>query len=390
MGGGWLILNPLPSIAALCDNLAMHYDYLIVGSGLAGASLARMLANQGKKVLVLEQRHDVGGNIATHVEDGIILHDYGPHIFHTSYEEVWSFVNTYCEMYPFVNSPLANYQGEIYHLPFNMNTFKELWGVTTPEEAKAKIAEEVAKEHLGEPRNLEEQALSLVGRTIYEKLIKGYTEKQWGRPCNELPASIIKRLPLRFTYDNNYFNDTYQGLPRGGYSILIHSLLHGIDVKTGIDYLAKKNDYDVLADTIVYTGQLDAFFSYEEGKLEYRSLRFEKKKLGVDNYLHNPVVNFTASSVPYTRICEAKNFDPYCENKTSTILSYEYPDRYEDGKIPYYPINDERNSKLAALYSQKAVALAPRYFFLGRLANYRYFDMDDTILEALHLLTKLK
>jgi UDP-galactopyranose mutase len=368
----------------------MHYDYLIVGSGLAGASLARLLANKGKKVLVLEQRSEVGGNIATHVENGIILHDYGPHIFHTSYEDVWAFVNTYCEMYPFINSPLANYKGEIYHLPFNMNTFKELWGVTTPEEAKAKIAEEVAKEHLGEPKNLEEQALSLVGRTIYEKLIKGYTEKQWGRPCHDLPASIIKRLPLRFTYDNNYFNDTYQGLPRGGYSVLIHNLLHGIEVKTGVDYLAKKNDYDQLADTIIYTGQLDAFFGFSDGKLEYRSLRFEKKTLGVDNYLHNPVVNFTSNEVPYTRICEAKNFDLYCENKTSTILSYEYPDRYEDGKIPYYTINDERNSKLAALYTQKAVALSPRYYFLGRLANYRYFDMDDTILEALHLLTKLK
>jgi UDP-galactopyranose mutase len=368
----------------------MHYDYLIVGSGLSGASIARLLKDHGKNVLVLEQRKDVGGNIATHVENGIILHDYGPHIFHTSFEDVWAFVNKYCEMYPFINSPLANYHGEIYHLPFNMNTFHELWGVTTEEEAKAKIASEVEKEHLGEPRNLEEQALKLVGRTIYEKLIKGYTEKQWGRPCNELPASIIKRLPLRFTYDNNYFNDLYQGLPRGGYSVLIRNLLYGVEVKTGVDYLAKKNDFDGMADTVIYTGPLDAFFGFENGKLEYRSLRFEKKILGVDNYLHNPVVNFTANDVPYTRICEAKNFDPYCENKTSTILSYEFPDTYADGKIPYYPINDEKNGKLAQVYNEKALTLAPRYYFLGRLANYRYFDMDDTILEALKLFTKLK
>jgi UDP-galactopyranose mutase len=368
----------------------MHYDYLIVGSGLSGATLACLLVKKGKKVLVVEKRDEVGGNIATHVEDGIILHDYGPHIFHTSFEDVWTFVNEHCEMYPFVNSPLANYHGEFYHLPFNMNTFHELWGVNTEEEAKKKIAEEVAKEKLGEIHNLEEQALSLVGRTIYEKLIKGYTEKQWGRDCKELPASIIKRLPLRFTFDNNYFNDKYQGLPKGGYSVLIASLLKGADVRTGVDYLARRGNLDPLADQIIYTGRIDEYFNFEYGHLEYRSLRFENKKYDVDDFQHNPVVNFTAREVPYTRISEAKHFDPYCENHHSTIVTYEYPDTFAEGKVPYYTINDERNTSLYQKYLQKSLALGEKVHFLGRLASYRYFDMDDTIEEAIKLAATLK
>ncbi|MCH3910144.1 MAG: UDP-galactopyranose mutase [Bacilli bacterium] len=368
----------------------MIYDFLVVGSGLAGASLTRMLLDSGHSVIVVEKRHEFGGNVYTHVEDGIILHDYGPHIFHTSYEDVWEFVNKHCEMYPFVNSPLANYHDELYHLPFNMNTFHELWGVKTPEEAMAKIKEESEIEHIEEPKNLEEQALKLVGRTIYTKLIKGYTEKQWGRDCKDLPASIIKRLPLRFTYDNNYFNDTYQGLPKGGYSVLIDNLLKGATLVNDTDYLKEKNKFDSMAKTIVYTGRIDEFFSFEDGHLDYRSLRFEKKKLDVDVAQHNPVINFTAREVPYTRINEAKLFDPYCENKNSTFLTYEYPDTFQEGKIPYYTLNDERNTNLYKNYADKALKLAPRFLFLGRLANYRYFDMDDTILEAKKLFDRLK
>lgn len=344
-----------------------------------------MLTKHGKKVLVLEKRAAVGGNIATHVEEGIILHDYGPHIFHTSYPEVWDFVNQHAEMYPFVNSPLANFEGRLFHLPFNMNTFHELWGVTTEEEAKQKIAEEVAKEHLGEIHNLEEQAISLVGRTLYETLIKGYTEKQWGKPCQELPASIIKRLPLRFRYDNNYFNDTYQGLPKGGYSVLIENLLKGVEVRTSLDYFSAKSAFDALSDKVVYTGRIDEFFRFDEGHLEYRSLRFENKRYDVDDFQGNPVINFTSAKVPYTRISEAKHFDPFCQNHHSTIVTYEYPDAFKEGKIPYYTINDDKNMALYAKYQAKAMSIADKYVFLGRLANYKYFDMDDAIYEAFTL-----
>jgi len=367
----------------------MKYDYLIVGSGLSGATMARLLTDAGKKVLVVESREHVGGNVATHVEDGIVLHDYGPHIFHTSYDDVWAFVQKYVTMNPFINSPLANYHGEIYHMPFNMNTFHELWGVTTPEEAKAKIAEEVAKENIVEPHNLEEQALSLVGRTIYTKLIKGYTEKQWNRDCKDLPASIIKRLPLRFTYDNNYFNDTYQGIPEGGYSVFVEALLKGIKVETSCDYFAKKATLDDLAEHLIFTGRIDEFFAFKLGRLEYRSLRFENKKLPLNDYQHNAVVNFTAREVPYTRVNEHKHFMKECANKTSTILTYEYPADYHEGLIPYYTIADEKNGALAERYKALA-AEQSKVYFLGRLANYKYFDMDDTLKEAFFLFDRLK
>lgn len=363
----------------------MHYDYLIVGSGLAGASIARLLANAGRSVLVIEKRKELGGNIATYVENGIIVHEYGPHIYHTSNEEAWDFVNKYSEMYPFINSPLANYEGHIYHMPFNMNTFHELWGVDTPEQAQAIIREEVEKEHIAEPRNLEEQALKLVGRTIYEALIKGYTEKQWGRPCKELPAFIIKRLPLRYEYDNNYFNDKYQGLPKGGFSVLIDNLLAGIDRKLNCDYFEHRNELNDMADSVIYTGPIDAYFSYSLGHLDYRSLRFETKELNVPDFQGNAVVNYTSSTVPYTRVTEHKHFDPFCKNQRTTIVSYEYPDKFEDGKIPYYPINDEKNTRMASEYAKLAAKEKHRTFFLGRLATYRYLDMDDTILEAVEL-----
>jgi len=371
------------------DNVGMIFDYLIVGSGLSGATMARLLTDAGSQVLVVESRDHVGGNVATHLEEGIVLHDYGPHIFHTSYDDVWDFVRKYVTMNPFINSPLANYHGEIYHMPFNMNTFHELWGVTTPEEAKAKIAEEVAKEGIKEPHDLEEQALSLVGRTIYTKLIKGYTEKQWNRDCKDLPASIIKRLPLRFTYDNNYFNDSYQGIPEGGYSALIEQLLKGVEVRTSYDYFAHRGELDKLADHLIYTGRIDEFYGFTLGRLEYRSLRFESKKLPMNDYQHNAVVNFTAREVPYTRVNEHKHFMKDCPNKTSTIITFEYPADYKEGMIPYYTVADEKNSALAEGYKALA-AKQNKVSFLGRLANYKYFDMDDTIKEAFFLFTKLK
>lgn len=369
--------------------MIMKYDYLIVGSGLSGATMARLLTDSGKRVLVVESRDHTGGNVATHVEDGIVLHDYGPHIFHTSYEDVWAFVQKYATMNPFINSPLANYHGEIYHMPFNMNTFHELWGVTTAEEAQAKIAEEVAKEHIAEPKNLEEQALSLVGRTLYTKLIKGYTEKQWNRDCKELPASIIKRLPLRFTYDNNYFNDAYQGIPEGGYSVLVDQLLKGVEVRKSYDYFAHRAELDALADHVIYTGRIDEFYGFKLGRLEYRSLRFETKKLNVNDYQHNAVVNFTAREVPYTRVNEHKHFMKDCPNKTSTIITFEYPADCKEGMIPYYTIADAKNAALAEAYKGLS-AEQNRVYFLGRLANYKYFDMDDTIKEAFFLFDRLK
>ena len=364
------------------------YDYLIVGSGLSGASIARMLFEAGKRVLVIEKRDEVGGNIATKVVDDIVIHTYGPHIFHTSDEFAWGFFNRYAEVYNFINEPLANYKGEIYHMPFNMNTFHALWGVNTAEEAKAKIEEEVKKENIEKPCNLEEQALSMVGRTIYSKLIKEYTEKQWGRDCKELPPSIIKRLPLRFEYNNNYFNDIYQGEVKGGFSAFIENLLKGIEVRLGIDYLEHKKELDALAERVIYTGRLDEYFSFSKGHLEWRSLRFETEKKDIDDYQHNAVVNYTSHDVPYTRITEHKHFDPDCPNHRSTIISYEYPDTFIEGKIPYYTINDEKNASLASSYKEMAKEL-PDVSFLGRLANYAYYDMDDAIIEAKKLFDKL-
>lgn len=366
----------------------MHYDYLVVGSGLSGATIANLLKSAGKTVLVLEKRDVVGGNVSTEIKDGIIIHSYGPHIFHTSDEFAWKMFNDYAEVYPFINMPIANCHGEFYHMPFNMNTFHELWGVNTPEEAKAKIAEE-SKEIEGEPQNLEEQAIKLVGRTIYEKLIKGYTEKQWGRDCKELPSSIIKRLPLRFEYNNNYFNDKYQGLPKGGYSVWIENLLKDIPVKTSEDYFEKKSEWDQMADHVIYTGRLDEYFGFKLGRLEYRSLRFDNQWFETDRYQNNPVINFTTHDQPYTRCAEHKAFDPYCENHHSTLATFEYPDTFEEGKIPYYPINDERNNSLAEEYRKLSAELEPTTFFLGRLAGYKYYDMDDSILAAKELFDKL-
>ena len=365
------------------------YDYLVVGSGISGATIARLLSDAGKIVLVIEAREEVGGNIATKLIDDIPIHMYGPHIFHTSYDDVWEFVNKYCEMLPFINSPLANYRGEIYHMPFNMNTFHELWGVNTPEEAKAKIAEEVAIEGITNPQNLEEQALSMVGRTIYTKLVKEYTEKQWGRDCKELPAFIIKRLPLRFEYNNNYFNDIYQGIPKGGFSVLVENLLNGIEVKLNTNYLKDKEYYDSLADHIIFTGRIDEFFGFKFGTLEYRSLRFEVERLEIDDYQHNAVVNYTSHEVSYTRITEHKHFDNSKNNHHSTIITKEYPDSFIEGKIPYYTINDDSNNNLYAKYEKEAKKLN-NVIFLGRLAKYKYYDMDDAIKEAFNLFEQIK
>jgi len=359
-----------------------YYDCLIVGAGLSGLTIARLLTDFGKSVLVLEKREKIGGNVSTYVEDKIVVHQYGPHIFHTSDEFAWSFFNKYVEVYSFVNSPLANYRGELYHLPFNMNTFHEIWGVNTPEEAKAKIKEEVDKEHIAEPKNLEEQALSMVGRTIYEKLIKEYTEKQWGRNCKELPPDVIKRLPLRYEYNNNYFNDKYQGLPKGGYQVLCENLAKDIDVLINTDYLEDKGKWNSIADVVIYTGQLDAFFDYSFGCLDWRSLRFENEKHNQNFYQDNPVINFTSHEFPYTRIAEHKRFDPHCVNNESTIITKEYPDKYEIGKIPYYPIKDRKNDEVAKKYLSLAKTLEPKLYLLGRLAKYEYLDMDDSIIEA--------
>ena len=364
------------------------YDYLIVGSGITGATLAYLLKEKGKRVLVVEKRNEVGGNVATRVEDDVIIHSYGPHIFHTSDQEAWDFLNAHAKVYPFVNTPLAFYKGNYYNMPFNMNTFHQLFGVNTPEEAKARIALEVEKEGISAPKNLEEQALSLVGRTIYETLIRGYTEKQWGRKATELPASIIKRLPLRFEYNNNYFNDTFQGQVEGGYSVFISNLLQDIEVRLGIDYLSYKDELDSLAEKVIYTGRLDEYFGFSLGHLEWRSLCFESKWVEEDSYQPMAVVNYTDREPAYTRITEHKKFDPSCPNHHSTFVTFEYPDTFEEGKIPYYTVNDERNSKLAEDY--KALAKKEENLILaGRLATYRYLDMDDALLEAFALANSL-
>lgn len=357
-----------------------NYDYIIVGSGLYGATFAHELIKNGKKVLIIEKRDHVGGNIYTKKIDNINIHMHGAHIFHTSDEEVWNYVNNLVKFNNFVNSPLANYKGKLYHMPFNMYTFQDMWGVSTPSEVKKIIDEQIAKENIDEPKNLEEQALKLVGRDIYETLIKGYTEKQRGRKATELPSFIIKRLPLRFEFNNNYFNDKYQGIPIGGYTLLIEKLLEGADIILKTDYLKSRSEYDKNAAKIIYTGPIDEYFNYKFGHLEYRSLRFEIEKHNKEFYQNNCVINYTDYEVPYTRIIEHK----YFENDKSpiTYITKEYPDNYELGKERYYPINDEKNDTLYLRYKTEASTLK-NVIFGGRLANYKYFDMDDTIRAAL-------
>ena len=363
----------------------MKYDYLIVGAGLFGAVFAHEAGKKGKKCLVVDRRNHIGGNIYTEEIEGIQVHRYGAHIFHTSNKEVWEYVNRFAEFNHYINSPIAVYKDELYNLPFNMNTFSKMWNIKTPAEAKEIIDRQIADLGITEPANLEEQALSLVGRDVYEKLIKGYTEKQWGRKCTELPAFIIRRLPLRFTYDNNYFNDRYQGIPIGGYTAIIKKLLEQADVKLGTDYLKERETYKDMADRIVFTGMIDEYFDYILGALEYRSVRFETEVLDCPNYQGNAVVNYTEREVPYTRIIEHKHFEFGTSDKT--VISREYSSEWKVGDEPYYPVNDGRNSSLYEKYKELAEK-EKRVVFGGRLGAYKYYDMDKVILAALELAEK--
>lgn len=360
------------------------YDYLIVGAGLFGACFAAIVRERGKKCLVVEKRETVGGNIATEVSDGIIVHKFGAHIFHTDDKRVWDFVNRYAEFNNFVNSPIANYKGKLYNLPFNMFTFYQLWGCKTPTEARAIIAAQRERAGITDPKNLEEKAISLVGEDVYKTLIKGYTEKQWGRDCKYLPAFIISRVPLRFTFDNNYFNDRYQGIPVGGYTPMVQKMLDGSDVLTGVDYFSDRKKFDGMAERTLYTGAIDRFFDYEFGELEYRSLRFETETLNTDDYQGNAVVNYTEFGVPYTRIIEHKHFDKTSAVSGRTVITREYPEKFVAGSEPYYPINDEKNTALYKKYAQKA-SESDGMLFGGRLAGYKYYDMDDTVAAAMKL-----
>ena len=355
------------------------YDYILVGSGLYSGVFAWFAKQKGKKCLVLEKRDHIGGNVYCENTEGIHVHKYGAHIFHTSNKEVWQFVNSLAEFNRYTNSPVANYKGEMYNMPFNMNTFSKMWNISTPAEAK-KIIEEQKKEITGEPKNLEEQAISLVGRKIYEKLVKGYTEKQWGRDCTALPAFIIKRLPVRYTYDNNYFNDLYQGIPIGGYNVIIDRLFEGCDIETGVDYLEKKEYYDGLGEKIVYTGTIDAYYKYQFGKLEYRSLRFESEVLDEENHQGVAVVNYTDRETPYTRIIEHKHFEFGTQPKT--VITREYPVTWQEGMEPYYPVNDEKNQALYQKYA-KLAEKEEHVIFGGRLGEYKYYDMDKVIASAM-------
>ena len=364
----------------------MKYDYLVVGSGLYGAVFAREAADRGKKVLVIDKRPNVAGNIYTEKVEGIHVHKYGAHIFHTNDTKVWKYITRFAEFNRFTNSPVANYRGELYSLPFNMYTFNKMWGVVTPTEAAAKIEEQKKEACITEPKNLEEQAISLVGRDIFEKLIKGYTEKQWGRDCKELPAFIIKRLPVRLTFDNNYFNALYQGIPIGGYTQLVEHLLEGIEVRLNTDYLEQKEELDRLAETVVYTGPIDAYFGYSLGALEYRSVRFETEVLDIPNFQGNAAVNYTDRETPWTRIIEHKWFefgkDEQGLDLPKTVISREYSSEWKPGDEPYYPVNDEKNGALYAEYKNLADA-EQNVIFGGRLAEYRYYDMDAVIASAL-------
>ena len=374
-----------------------EYDYLIVGSGLFGATFAYLANKYGKKCLVIDKRPHIGGNIYCENIEGIHVHKYGAHIFHTSNKNVWDFVNSIVEFNRYTNSPVANYKGKLYNLPFNMNTFYSIWGVTNPEEAQAKINEQKAEaiarmqaDGVTEPRNLEEQALVLIGKDIYEKLIKGYTEKQWGRKCTDLPAFIIKRLPVRFTFDNNYFNDKYQGIPIGGYNKLIEGLLVGIEVKTGTDFFNYRNYWENIANKIVFTGQIDEFYNYRFGKLSYRTVRFEQEIIDKPNYQGNAVVNYTERKVPYTRIIEHKHFEMFGSTvyeTPRTVISKEFSMEWDEGMEPYYPVNDQANTKLYAEY-KKLANLEKDVIFGGRLAEYKYYDMAP-ILEKVQSYFKI-
>lgn len=366
------------------------YDYLVVGSGLYGAVFAHEAKKTGKTVLVVDKRSNIAGNIYTENMEGINVHVYGAHIFHTNNTKVWKYITQFAEFNRFTNSPVANYKGELYSLPFNMYTFNKMWGVVTPEEALAKI-EGQRKEIVGEPQNLEEQAISLIGRDIFEKLVKGYTEKQWGRDCKDLPAFIIKRLPVRLTFDNNYFNALYQGIPMGGYTKLIENLLEGIEVRLNIDYLEQKEELDTLAEKVVYTGPIDAYFGYKLGTLEYRSVRFETELLDMPNFQGNAAVNYTDRETPWTRIIEHKWFefgkDAEGNDLPKTVISREYSSEWKPGDEPYYPVNDAKNSALYAQY--KALAdQEEKVIFGGRLGEYKYYDMDATIAAALDMAEK--
>lgn len=368
----------------------MKYNYLIVGAGLFGAVFAHEAKKAGKSVLVIDKRPHIAGNIYTEEIDGIQVHKYGAHIFHTSNKRVWDYVQQFAEFNRYTNSPVARYKDELYNMPFNMNTFSKMWGVTTPEEAKAKIEAQIAEAGITEPKNLEEQAISLVGRDIYEKLVKGYTEKQWGRRATELPSFIIKRLPVRFVYDNNYFNDLYQGIPIGGYTKMVEKMLEGIEVRLETDYLQDRDAFDAMADKVVFTGMLDQYFEYCYGELEYRSLRFETEKLDMENYQGNAVVNYTEYEVPYTRIIEHKHFEFGCQNgnmNPKTVITREYPATWKKGDEPYYPMNDEKNNQLYQKY-QKLATEKPNVIFGGRLGMYKYFDMHQVIEEALRVVEK--
>ena len=371
-----------------------HYDYLIVGAGLFGSTFAYMAHKQGKSCLVIDKRPHLGGNLYCENIEGINVHKYGAHIFHTSNKKVWDFVNSIVEFNRYTNSPVANYKGKLYNLPFNMNTFYQMWGVTTPEEAQAKIeeqkAEAVAKmkaEGVSEPRNLEEQAQVLIGKDIYERLIKGYTEKQWGRKCTELPAFIIKRLPVRLVYDNNYFNDSYQGIPIGGYNKLIDGLLEGVECRTNEDFFANREQLSTLADKIVFTGQLDQFYDYKYGKLNFRTVSFETEVINKSNYHGNAVVNYTEAEVPYTRVIEHKHFESFGQavyDNPKTVVSREYSTEWKEGMEPYYPVNDEQNNEMAEKYRALA-AQEKNVIFGGRLAEYKYYDMAPIVEKVLAL-----
>lgn len=366
----------------------MKYDYLVVGAGLYGAVFAQKAKEAGKKVLVIDKRPNIAGNVYTEEMEGINVHIYGAHIFHTNNKVVWDYITKFAEFNRFTNSPVANYKGELYSLPFNMYTFNKMWGVVTPEEAAAKIEEQKKAAGITAPQNLEEQAISLVGTDIYEKLIKGYTQKQWGRPCTELPSFIIKRLPVRLTFDNNYFNALYQGIPVGGYTKMVANLLDGIEVKLGVDYFDNKAEYDAMADKVVYTGAIDAYFDYKLGALEYRSVRFETEVLDMPNFQGNAAVNYTDSESPYTRIIEHKWFefgkDADGNDLPKTVISREYSSEWKLGDEPYYPVNDEKNGALYAQYKELADK-EEHIIFGGRLGEYKYYDMDAVIASALDM-----